>query len=111
LAARIPIFPVINKGYEILEAEILSHAMATLQDHLPDILLLDFNLPDGHGLDLPRKLSATKPRPQVLVVTGTASISTAVYALQLGAIDLADLPAEFSAYREEITFGKGKVTG
>jgi two-component system response regulator AtoC len=84
------------EGYEILEAESLAKAVATLQDHLPDILLLDFNLPDGHGLDLLRKLSATKPRPQVVVVTGTASIPTAVEALQLGAADLLEKPVDMT---------------
>ena len=84
------------EGYEILEAESLARAVATLQDHLPDILLLDFNLPDGHGLDLLRKLSATKPRPQVVVVTGTASIPTAVEALQLGAVDLLEKPVDMA---------------
>jgi two-component system response regulator AtoC len=84
------------EGYEILEAENLARAVATLQDHLPDILLLDFNLPDGHGLDLLRKLSATKPRPQVVVVTGTASIPTAVEALQLGAADLLEKPVDLA---------------
>ncbi len=84
------------EGYEILEAESLARAVSTLQDHLPDILLLDFNLPDGHGLDLLRKLSATKPRPQVIVVTGTASIPTAVEALQLGAADLLEKPVDLA---------------
>jgi two-component system response regulator AtoC len=84
------------EGFEILEAESLARAVATLQDHTPDILLLDFNLPDGHGLDLLRKLSATKPRPQVIVVTGTASIPTAVEALQLGAADLLEKPVDLA---------------
>jgi two-component system response regulator AtoC len=84
------------EGYEILEAENLAGAVKTLNDHLPDILLLDFNLPDGHGLDLLRKLSTTKPRPQVVVVTGTASIPTAVEALQLGAADLLEKPVDLA---------------
>jgi two-component system response regulator AtoC len=89
-------------GYEILEAESLARAVATLQDHLPDILLLDFNLPDGHGLDLLRKLSATKPRPQVIVVTGTANIPTAVEALQLGAADLLEKPVDMTRLKATV---------
>ncbi len=89
-------------GYEILEAESLARAVATLQDHLPDILLLDFNLPDGHGLDLLRKLSATKPRPQVIVVTGTANIPTAVEALQLGAADLLEKPVDMTRLKSVV---------
>ena len=89
-------------GYEILEAESLARAVATLQDHSPDILLLDFNLPDGHGLDLLRKLSGTKPRPQVVVVTGTANIPTAVEALQLGAADLLEKPVDMARLKATV---------
>jgi len=90
------------EGYEILEAENLAGAVKTLNDHLPDILLLDFNLPDGHGLDLLRKLSGTKPRPQVVVVTGTASIPTAVEALQLGAADLLEKPVDLARLKSVV---------
>jgi DNA-binding NtrC family response regulator len=57
-------------------------------------MILDFNLPDGHGLDLLRKLSAAKPRPQTIIVTGTADVRTAVEALQLGAADLMEKPVD-----------------
>jgi two-component system response regulator AtoC len=90
------------EGYEILEAESMARAVATLQDHLPDILLLDFSLPDGHGLDLLRKLSAAKPRPQVVVVTGTANIPTAVEALQLGAADLLEKPVDMARLKSTV---------
>jgi DNA-binding NtrC family response regulator len=84
------------EGYEILEAGSLGQAMTRLQEHAPDILILDFNLPDGHGLDLLRKISAVKPHPQVIVVTGTANIPTAVEALQLGAVDLMEKPVDLA---------------
>jgi two-component system, NtrC family, response regulator AtoC len=84
------------EGYEILEADSLGQAMTRLQERTPDILILDFNLPDGHGLDLLRKISAVKPHPQVVVVTGTANVPTAVEALQLGAVDLLEKPVDLA---------------
>jgi two-component system, NtrC family, response regulator AtoC len=85
-----------KEGYEILEAASLSQAMTTLQERTPDVMILDFNLPDGHGLELLRKISATRPHPQVVVVTGTANIPTAVEALQLGAVDLLEKPVDMT---------------
>lgn len=93
--ARGPIGRMLSaEGYAILEAESLATAVATLQEHSPDVMILDFNLPDGHGLDLLRKLSATRPRPQTVIVTGTADVRTAVEALQLGAADLVEKPVD-----------------
>jgi two-component system response regulator AtoC len=89
-------------GYAILEAESLATAVATLQDHSPDVLILDFVLPDGHGLDLLRKLSATRPKPQVVVVTGTADVRTAVEALHLGAADLLEKPVDMDRLKPVI---------
>jgi two-component system response regulator AtoC len=101
--ARGPIARMLKaEGYDILEAESLAMAVATLKDHSPDILILDFVLPDGHGLDLLRKLSATRPRPQVVVVTGTADVRTAVEALHLGAADLLEKPVDMDRLKAVI---------
>jgi DNA-binding NtrC family response regulator len=101
--ARGPIARMLKaEGYDILEAESLATAVATLKDHSADMLILDFVLPDGHGLDLLRKLSATRPKPQVVVVTGTADVRTAVEALHLGAADLLEKPVDMDRLKAVI---------
>jgi DNA-binding NtrC family response regulator len=81
-------------GYEVLEAPTLAKAMETLDSRLTDIVICDFNLPDGHGLDLLRRISATRPRPQTIVVTGHGSVATAVEATHLGAVDMLEKPLD-----------------
>ena len=81
-------------GFEILEAATLGDASRTIDTQLPDIVICDFNLPDGHGLDLLRRISNMRPRPQTVVVTGHGSIATAVEATRLGAVDLLEKPLD-----------------
>ncbi|MGA2111175.1 MAG: sigma-54 dependent transcriptional regulator [Anaerolineales bacterium] len=81
-------------GFEILEAATLGDAGRTIDTQLPDIVICDFNLPDGHGLDLLRRISNMRPRPQTVVVTGHGSIATAVEATRLGAVDLLEKPLD-----------------
>ncbi len=54
-----------TKTFESFEA-----ALPCFEDSdLPDILLLDLNLPGTHGLDVIRQLSQTHPSVQILVLT------------------------------------------
>jgi len=52
-----------------------------------DIMLLDFDLPDGNGLDILRELAERDMRLPVILVTGRGDERTAAQAIQLGAID------------------------
>jgi C4-dicarboxylate-specific signal transduction histidine kinase len=52
-----------------------------------DVLLTDKNLPDVGGLELLAHAKRVQPDCEVLLITGYASVETAVEALQLGAFD------------------------
>jgi len=52
-----------------------------------DVLLTDKNLPDVGGLDLLRAAREVSPDSQVILITGYASLETALEAFQLGAFD------------------------
>jgi PAS domain S-box-containing protein len=57
-----------------------------------DVALLDKNLGDGSGLDVARALRAAKPDVEVILVTGYASIDSAIQAMQIGAFDYVTKP-------------------
>ncbi|MBI3007499.1 MAG: response regulator [candidate division NC10 bacterium] len=52
-----------------------------------DLVLLDYRLPDGDGLQLLREVLASSPDVPVVMVTGSGDHEVAVGALKLGAID------------------------
>ncbi|MFO0761144.1 MAG: response regulator [Byssovorax sp.] len=50
-----------------------------------DVAVVDVKLPDASGVDLVRPLRATSPQGEVILVTGFATVDTAIAALQGGA--------------------------
>lgn len=56
--------------YELLDrARTVAEANKQAASLKPDLLLLDVNLPDGSGLDVMRKLSRSRSRPRVILLT------------------------------------------
>jgi two-component system nitrate/nitrite response regulator NarL len=59
-----------DSDYELLDrARTVAEASKKLSSLKPDLLLLDVNLPDGTGLDVLRKLSRSRSRPKVILLT------------------------------------------
>ncbi len=52
-----------------------------------DVAIVDKNLGDGSGLDVARGLKEAKPDLEVILVTGYASLDSAIAAVQIGAYD------------------------
>ena len=57
-----------------------------------DVALIDKNLGDGSGLDVARALKQAKPDVEVILVTGYASLDSAIAAVQIGAYDYVTKP-------------------
>lgn len=75
-----------RKGYQVVTAQRLDEARSFLTpDKAFDIAIIDMNLPDGNGLDLLGEIKSLSPATQVIVLTGFASIDTAIQATQKGA--------------------------
>jgi DNA-binding NtrC family response regulator len=83
----------------------LKQAREEIAANPPDILLVDLRLPDGSGLDLLAGLEPTTA-PEVVLITGDASVETAVDALRRGAIDYLTKPVDFA----RIKMALGNVT-
>ena len=58
------------------------------------LVLLDKNLPDISGLDLLARIKASAPMTEVILVTGYASVESALRAIELGAFDYWTKPLE-----------------
>lgn len=57
-----------------------------------DLVLLDIWLPGIDGIETLRRLKEKSPRTQVIVISGHATIATAVTATKLGAYDFVEKP-------------------
>ena len=69
-------------------------AVAIAQNRPFDVVLLDFRMPGMDGLSTLRELKKTQPLLQVILLSGNASINTAVEAMRMGAVDYLLKPAD-----------------
>jgi two-component system, NtrC family, sensor kinase len=69
-------------------------ALTILEEQGCDVLLTDKNLPDVSGMDLLRAARARLPDCEVIIITGYASLDTAIEAVGLGAFDYVTKPLD-----------------
>ena len=94
-----------REGFAVATAGTLKQAREGIAANPPDILLVDLNLPDGSGLSL---LEDFEPgsAPEVVLITGSASVETAVDALRRGVADYLTKPVDFA----RVKMALGNVT-
>src|SRR6266704_3402791 len=82
-----------REGFTIATAPSLKEAREELARNPPHVLFLDLNLPDGSGMDLLEDLDG---HPETVLITGQASVQTAVEALRRGVSDYLTKPVDFA---------------
>jgi DNA-binding NtrC family response regulator len=83
-------------GYEAIMCSNGREAIAQLQTRRADLVLVDLRMPDLGGLDVLRAIREIDPRCQAVLMTGYASVETAVEAIKLGAMDYLSKPLDFA---------------
>ena len=86
--------------YDLRFATSAEEAMKSIASAQPDLILTDISLPGQSGLEVMRQARAIDPEVAVILMTGYASVQTAIDALRQGADDyvtkpfddIADLP-------------------
>jgi two-component system alkaline phosphatase synthesis response regulator PhoP len=81
--------------YAVDRAESVARALELVQQHAPDLVLLDVGLPDGNGFDLARELRARAPGAAIIFLTAQANPEDRVRGLELGADDYVSKPFNF----------------
>ncbi|MGE0525737.1 MAG: sigma-54-dependent transcriptional regulator [Bdellovibrionales bacterium] len=85
-----------RKGYQVITSATAAEAETISQSEKPlDLALVDLRLPDGDGIELMSKLRALHPNIQVIILTGHASIESAVEATRKGAFHFVTKPCNF----------------
>ena len=82
-----------EEGYKTLTAASAEEAKRLLDQHRPDLVFLDIWMPDQDGIELLKEWSSdqTKNFP-VIMISGHATIETAIEATKLGATDFIEKP-------------------
>jgi CheY-like chemotaxis protein len=74
-------------SYTILEAQLGEQGLELWQEHQPDVILLDYLLPDIDGLEFLARLQTQQSFIPVIVVTGQGNEAIAVQLIKAGAQD------------------------
>jgi len=82
-----------RKGFAVQTAATSPEALEHCREQIPECILLDLNLSGQSGLNLIRPLLELSPDARIVILTGYASIQTAVGALKLGASHYLPKPA------------------
>jgi two-component system response regulator AtoC len=83
-------------GYDLLAAGTAADGLRLFDRSELDLVLLDLNLPDLHGLKVLEEIRKRSPRVAVICVTGHGSVQTAVDAMKGGAYDYVTKPIVLS---------------
>jgi len=83
---------LVKHGHEVDARNCIRDAVASIEKKEYELILLDYRLPDGIGLDLIRLLKSRNIKTPVIVITSFNDIRTAVNALKMGAFDYITKP-------------------
>jgi len=89
-------------GFHTQVAESRDEAYRVLETANADVVLLDLRLPGNNGLEVLREIKRRRPEAVVIVMTGFATVQSAVQAMKLGAYDYITKPFNFDELRLEL---------
>jgi DNA-binding NtrC family response regulator len=83
-----------DRGYSIERAGNGAEALKKFESFHPDLILLDYQMPDMNGIDVLKELRSRGHQTPIVLVTAYGSIERAVQAMKEGAYDFIPKPFE-----------------
>lgn len=80
-----------------------TEALAAVPVFLPDVLVLDVQMPDMTGLEVLARVKVIDPSIEVILLTGHGSFDVGIKSMQLGAFDYIFKPVDLSSLIDRIT--------
>ena len=96
-----------RRGYAVSTAADVPEALAAAQQHPPEYAVVDLKMPGESGLVLIERLMELDPNTHIVMLTGYASIATAIEAIKLGATHYLAKPVD----ADEVVAALNKVDG
>ena len=98
-----------SRGFEVITASNFDEARALTRRHHPRYCVLDLKLGEENGLRLIPELHTLVPDLRVLLLTGYASIATAVEAIKRGAHDYLAKPVDADQIARALSTGAPRM--
>jgi DNA-binding NtrC family response regulator len=81
-------------GYEVETAASFNEGLKLVNEAVPDIAIIDLRLPDGDGMELLSLIREQHPQVDAVILTGHASIDSAIDAIKKGAENYLEKPSD-----------------
>ena len=97
------------RGHRVRLAFSGPEGIEILEEHEPDVMLLDIKMPGMSGIEVLKEVKARRAVVEVILLTGHGTVDTAVEGLKAGAFDYVLKPADLDELLERIeAAGKSK---
>ena len=98
------------REYDVTTSFTGQDALAKIKEHNYDIIILDVKMPGTNGIDVLKEIKNIKPLTEVIMLTGNATVETAIEGMKLGAYDYLMKPCETEDLTEKINKAYKKKT-
>ena len=98
---------LMRRGFDVRTAHDVPSGLAAAGADSPEYAVIDLKMPGASGLELVKKLKELDENTRIVMLTGYASIATAVEAIKLGAVHYLAKPAD----ADEIVAAFGRLSG
>ena len=82
------------RGFEVRVAHDVAAGQAAAELSPPEYAVIDLKMPGASGLELVQRLKFLDEQTRIVVLTGYASVATAIEAIKLGAVHYLAKPAD-----------------
>ena len=96
-----------KRKYQVRVAQDIDSALTLAQQHRPAIAIVDLRIGNESGLNAIKLLLEHLPKLRIVVLTGYASISTAVESIKLGAIQYLTKPTDIEEILKALYHDEG----
>ncbi len=86
-----------DEGIAVIEAEDGESALTAITERKPPVVLLDIWMPGLDGLETLQRIKELAPSTQVIMISGHATISTAIASTRQGALDFLEKPLDLNS--------------
>jgi DNA-binding NtrC family response regulator len=91
-----------KKGYQVETATGGAQALSILTDHDVDVMILDVKMPGMDGMTTFKEAKKIRPLMEVIMLTGHATVDTALEAIKIGAFEYLMKPCAIDELIEKV---------
>jgi two-component system, OmpR family, response regulator CpxR len=92
-----------TRGFQVNTAFNGDEAITFVDEHDVDVVILDVQMPGRDGIETLQEIKRMRPITEVIMLTGHATVETAIQGMKLGAYDYLMKPTDTAELVEKIT--------